>query len=254
MTKKRATAKDGAKAPDDELLEKLLAQFREAEEQTREERTAAERDRDYYDLKQHTEDEIAALEKRGQPVVTTSRLKSKIDSLLGYEKRGRTDPKAYPRTPQHEKDADAATDALRFVCDQNRFQTITSNVAENLFLEGVGACTVTVAQVNGEPDVRVTWVPWDRYYRDPHSRDRHFADKKFDGIVLWYDEDDILDMFPGSEAVIEHAYSCSTEGDDDTFQDRPKFTWADKARKRVRVMVHVVCSSGSLPGAPSGYA
>jgi hypothetical protein len=231
------------KAPNlapDELLEKLLQQFREAEDQTQDERALAERDRDYYDLKQHTDDELKALKDRGQPVVTTSRLKSKIDTLLGYEKRGRADPKAFPRTPKHEQDADAVTDSLRFVCDQNRFQSIKSNVAENLFIEGVGACTVTAVPVQGgeDYDIRITLVPWDRYYRDPHSRDRHFADKKYDGVVVWTDEDDLLEQFPGSEEVIQAAYGAATEGGTDTFEDRPKFIWADTQRKRIRVMQH----------------
>jgi hypothetical protein len=236
MKKKTAAAGDSS----DALLETILEQFREAEDQTQEERALAQRDRDYYDLKQHSAEEIEALKKRGQPVVTTSRLKSKIDTLLGYEKRGRSDPKAYPRTPKHEKDAEAATDALRFVCDQNRWQTIKSNVAENLFLEGIGACTVTVAENKrtGDVDVKLTLVPWDRYYRDPHSRDRHFADKAYDGIVLWKDETELLETYPDCEDVLKGAFDNATEGAVDTYEDRPKFTWADTSRRRVRVLQH----------------
>src|SRR5690606_22855500 len=111
--------------------------------------------------------ELEVLRKRKQPVVTTARLKKKIDSLIGFEKRQRTDPKAFPRTPKHESDAESATDALRFVCDQNNFQQIRSGVAENLFIEGLGAATVGVRQSRDGFDVTITRVPWDRYYRDP---------------------------------------------------------------------------------------
>lgn len=241
----------------DDKLESLLQQFRESQDQTQAARERSERDRDFYDGIQWTEEEIATLQARKQPVVTSNRIKPKIDSLIGFEKRQRTDPKAYPRTPQHDKDAEAATDALRFVCDRNSFQQVRSEVAESLFIEGAGAATVgMVKRPNGDMDVAITPVPWDRFYADPHSRRRDYKDAGYLGVVVWMDEADALTEFPGKDDVIQ---SCYADGDDDgdSYSDRPKIVWSDRARKRVRVLQHrwkekgvwktaIVCRGGYL--------
>lgn len=227
----------GKEAPDHE---KLLRQFEEAFDDSTDERRDAERDRDYYDGIQLTDDEIATLQARRQPIVISNRIKPKVDSLLGFEKRQRTDPRAYPRTPKHDQDAQAATDSLRYVCDQNRFQQLRSDVAESVFVEGVGAGTVTVVKrPNGVLDVALTLVPWDRFYRDTHSRARDFSDANYMGVVVWMDESDALATFPGKQDIIAGCYennSGSIEGE--TYGDRPKVTWSDQKRKRIRVMQH----------------
>ena len=79
--------------------EKMLRQFEESFDNTQDARRDAEVARDYYDGKQLTADELAALAARKQPPVISNRIKPKIDALLGFEKRQRTDPKAYPRNP-----------------------------------------------------------------------------------------------------------------------------------------------------------
>ncbi|KRA74260.1 hypothetical protein ASD78_12265 [Lysobacter sp. Root667] len=237
-------------------VDRLLLQFEESFDQTQNERKLSERDRDYYDNSQLTDEELATLAKRGQPPVISNRIGPKIDALLGHEKRMRTDPRAYPRTPQHQEDAESVTDAVRFVCDSNRFSEIRSSVAENVFIEGIGAATVTVRMVNGQPEVEITDIPWDRFYRDPHSRRPDFSDADFMGVVLWMDEARAIGMFPDKKDIIQ---GCYTEGVSigDTFDDRPKVTWSDEKRKRIRVLQHrwieggkwmtaVLCRSGYL--------
>ena len=69
-------------------------------------RQASERDRDYVDHKQWTTEEAKSLEERGQAPVVINRTKTKVNLLTGIERDQRRDPKALPRTPQHEQDAD----------------------------------------------------------------------------------------------------------------------------------------------------
>lgn len=214
----------------------LVEQFEEAFDQTQDERSAAERDRDYYDGKQFTAEEEETLRQRGQPVVISNRIGPKVDALLGHERRMRADPKAYPRTPKHEQEAESVTDAIRFVCDSNRFSAIRTAAAENLAIEGIGAATVTVS-MGKTADVKITHVPWDRFYRDPHSRKRDFSDAQFLGVVLWMDEAEALQKFPGKEDVVQGCYTDS-ETVGDTFDDRPSVSWSDRKRKRIRVLQH----------------
>ena len=78
---------------------------------TEESRQLSERDRDYYDHKQWTTEEIAKLTKRKQAPIVVNRVKPKIDGLVGLVSVRNSDPKAYPRTQKHEKSAEACTDA-----------------------------------------------------------------------------------------------------------------------------------------------
>lgn len=233
----------------EELLTLCKQQFRDAYDQSWDERVLAQQCRDYYIGNQWTADEIDILRQRGQPVIVSNRIFPKINSLIGYEKSRRTDPKAYPRTPKHTQDAEGATDALRFVMDVNNFDETRSDAAEYVMIEGCAACTVTVAECyDGELDVVVTMVDWDRFYRDPHSRRRDFSDAKFLGVVLWMDEDDALEQFgldnegrpiPEVEEILTGTYDVNDGGYvGDTYEDRPKLTWGDRNRKRIRVLQH----------------
>lgn len=244
---------------DPERLTTILRQFEDAFDASWPERQRAEQCRDYYDGFQWSQDELDTLRERKQPPTTANRIAPKINALIGYEKTRRTDPKAYPRTPRHEKDAESATDALRYITEKNCFDEIRSSVAENLFIEGCGAVTVTVEKAKDGWEVCFNEVPWDRFYRDPHSRKRDFSDARYMGAVLWMDEDEALQKFdstPGIEDIVSGAYSkvgLAVE----TYDDRPKLQWCDTERKRIRVLQHrwiqdgvwhcaTVCAGGFL--------
>jgi hypothetical protein len=113
-------------------LDKLLKWYDDADEASLDSRENSERDRDYYDGYQWTDDEIETMTKRGQPPIVVNRIRRKINYVLGYEQRLRTDPRAMPRTPKHEEAAKAATDALRYIVETNRFDRLKSSVFANL--------------------------------------------------------------------------------------------------------------------------
>ena len=54
-----------------------------------------------------TEEQIKALNKRKQPVVTFNRIARKLNGVVGLIDRLKQDPKAYPRTPKHEEGAES---------------------------------------------------------------------------------------------------------------------------------------------------
>lgn len=219
-----------------EDLSLLVRRFEEAENMTREARELSERDRDYYDGKQLTAAERAALRKRGQPEVVINRIKPKVEFMRGFERRMRSDPKAFPRNPQDEGVANAATDALRFVADQNDFDETRSSVYENMIVEGYGAAEVTVVpSAAGDYDVTITRVPWDRIFYDPHSRLPDFSDAKYLGIVIWMDKAEALELYGDRAEAIENTMT-GAQGID-TYGDRPGCgVWTDNRRTRVRVV------------------
>ena len=225
------------KATEGQSVERWCRQFEEAQEQGKDARELAERDRDYYDGHQLTDAEIQVLQQRGQPPVVFNRIKPKIDSLLGFERKMRTDPKAFPRTPKHEQEADSITDAIRYVLDDQRYSMKRSEVAENLFIEGAGAVTVTAVQGREGMDVVINHVPWDRFFYDPYSRMRDFGDASYLGIVIWMDAEEAGARFGEKAAELVESTLDNRDWAGDTFDDRPSQTvWADTKRKRVRVV------------------
>ena len=226
---------DNAKNLDD-VLDTVMRNFRSWEEQSEKSRAEAEEARDYFCGYQWTEEEKQALKNRKQPIVTDNKLADKVEYILGMEASSRTDPKAYPRTPDDESSAEAATDALRFVADHEQLDTVVSDIAENMCIEGFGGCEVDVTQVKDQVEIRITQSSWDRMYYDPYSSKRDFSDARFIGTFVWLDQAEAEAVWPDVdwEPVISGMVSVTPVN---TTDDKPKAElWYDKERKRVRVI------------------
>lgn len=221
------------------LLNDLVAKFEEADEARQTAAKLAARCRDYYNADQLTTQERAALEARKQPIVISNRVRRKIDWLRGLEMQSRTDPKAYPRTPAHEAGAEAITDALRFVCDDTDLDRKRSLAWDNMLVEGIGAIEVIHVTKPGkqEPDILINNYPYDMIFHDPHSRLHDFDDARYKGVVIWKDADDLTRQHPDKASEIE-AGIASGDTFSGNFNDKPTWkVWADKTRKRVRVVL-----------------
>jgi len=214
-------------------LETLIEYFEDAADASNDARVASERARDYYDGIQLTAAEIKELQRRKQPPTVFNRIQPKIDFLLGVETKNRTDPKAYPRTPNHDEAADAATDGIRYVCDNNNFDSISSNVFENELIEGTGGVAVEVDPETLE--IEINRFQWDRYFFDPHSREKDFSDIRYDGIVIWMDFEEAKEKWQGKALELENQMEVYTNGE--TYEDKPdERQWFDSNRNRVMVI------------------
>lgn len=251
-------------------------------------REMSERDRDYYDGYQWTPAEISVLKKRKQPIITINRIKRKIDAMVGIEQRGRVDPRAYPRNPQDEAAADAATKALVFVDDNTRFDHHRSAAFENVLVEGYGGVEVVVEERRGRPEVVINRLRWEEIFYDPYSREKDFSDASYLGCMKWMTVDQAVDLYgdvyqgdtesvdpesrregesakaEGLEEVLEQTMKWAL---DTTFEDRPATQisrWADTRQKRVRIAqmyyrkggvwhLSIFCGGGIIYEAESGY-
>lgn len=205
-------------------------------------RRLSERDRDYKDHKQWTEQEKKKLLARNQAAITVNRIRPKVEGLKGLLVQRKTDPKAYPRTPRHEEAAEVVTDGLRYVADNNDFDTLKLDVADNIFVEGYGAVHIGVEERGGDVSVKIDHIPWDRFYYDPHSRRLDFKDARFMGIILWMDKDHAIETFGLSEEQAERLMFEEKGDGDETLDDRP--AWVDRDNDRVRICQHYFIKDG----------
>lgn len=208
-------------------------------------RAEAEKARDYFDGRQFTAEEEAALKKRKQPITPENLVKPKIEGLCGLERQSRTDPQAYPRTQAHDEDANAATDSLRYVSDDQDLDIKFSRVFENMLVEGFGGVEVGVAKVKGQIDPKVTRIAQDRLYHDPYSAEHDFSDASFLGYVTWMDAAKAKLRYKDKEAVIDATINRGTSSSFDTFDDKPRYaSWYDSKRGRIRINTHYHVKDG----------
>lgn len=205
----------------------LIQWVTSAEEATQESREVSEKCRHYYDSRQWTDAEARALKKRKQAATVINRIKPKMDGLMGMEKANKTTAKAFPRTPKHEKSAEAATEAIRFVLQDNFYDQKRSAAWDTILLEGSGALEVTVRKKDFK--LIINQIPWDRLIYDEHSRRKDFSDARWLGQVVWMDLDQALEDYPDAKDVLEVLPSGTQ-----TYDDKPK--WYDSVRKRVKIV------------------
>lgn len=231
----------------------LLEMFRDAEEATWRSREKAARDLDYYDGKQWTEHEVRELKRRGQPAITLNLIRNKIDYLQGMERTQRTKPRALPRTPADEDQAEAATDALRFVADQNDYDDKRSRVWGDLLKVGWGGYEITAEEraaasrddmmgstamtpLSPYYDVKARRCQWDRMIWDPYSTEEDFSDASYRGMVVWMDRDQAIRKY--GEAAGQVFDETVAAEQFNTYADKPHLeTWVRHGtRRRVRIV------------------
>jgi len=214
-------------------LQTLIDHYENFINATYESRAESEKCRDYYDSYQLTDEEIRINNKRGQPSIVNNRIKVKIDFALGLERQVRTDPKAFPRTPKHDMDANTATDTVRYIMDNNDYNQKRSRAHKNLQIEGSCGYELNVKPGRDGFEITVNDIFWDRMFWDHYSRLEDFSEAKVKGVVIWMDHADGVNKFgKDKEDVLSLGYEYSSS---DTFEDKPSISWGDKTRKRVKV-------------------
>src|SRR3990167_8109808 len=217
----------------DDWHSKLVTWVNESDDATQKSRELSEKCRDYYDSRQWTAAEVAKLKSQKQAATVINRIKPKMDALMGMEKSAKTTAKAFPRTPKHEESAEAATESIRFVLQDNAFDQARSGVWENILIEGTGGCEIIAKPGGelGEGDMKIIirHIMWDRLIYDPHSRRKDFSDARYLGQVIWMDHDEAAALYPQGKDILETMQTGSS-----TYNDKPR--WMDTTRKRVKVV------------------
>jgi hypothetical protein len=197
--------------------------------------------RKYYHDKQWTAAELRKLKRRNQPVVTDNGIKRKIDFLVGVEQRMRRDPKGYPRRPDSDDDANVATQCIRFACEQNDWEGVSSDGMHNGLVSGIGVAFVGVrTNARGVRDVDLRRVDPARFVYDTRSINPDFSDARWMGIDIWQDIDEASEGLDEDKKKALRALCDKSNTIGSTASSKPVDTdqatqWGDFEHKRVRV-------------------
>lgn len=216
-------------------FERLKGFFREAEEALQEQRRLAFRDRDYFDNfdnDQWTDAEKRTLRRRKQQVSTDNQIKRKINGVLGYEQKSRSDPKVWPLKPGQDRAAEIATHVLDYIENNTRFDRKASKTAKDLAISGVEA----VHMEHGAEGIEITPITYDRFFYDPRSLEEDFSDARYMGYAEWLNLEDAQHLYPEHEDDLKSAVDGSG-GYDEGFEDKPYGVYVDTSAKRVRIVV-----------------
>jgi hypothetical protein len=200
--------------------------------------------RHYYHGDQWTKQEIEALRRRKQPVVTSNRIVRKIDAVVGLIERLRQDPKAYARTPQHDEGAELATATLRFVLDNNNWNSKSSRIARAGGIDGIAGIEYDLVPGDeDDPSLELHITYGDGFFYDPRSFDEGFTDARYLGVAKWIDNEQAKELFPNKadeiDDLIETGSDLTTEQD----FDKEK-TWINVNEKKVRLVDHWYIKGG----------
>ncbi len=238
---KRGIPPSERKAPDLATLKRWVTESQSLATDAREQSLL---DIDYYDGHQLTATEKAALAARKQPDIVINRARSAINGILGVTEQGKSEPRAFPRTPGDDDSADVATDTLRYIAEHNRFSRIKQDVFLNMLVPGTGAVLVGV---NEDNDVTIEQIRWEEFIVDQTSRRKDCADARWMGIAKWMYADDAAAMYPEARDSIQACVSQSGLIADITFQDRPDggggIQWTDSRQRRL-MMIEIYYREG----------
>lgn len=192
--------------------------------------------RRYYHCSQWTPAQVKELNKRKQPVVTFNRIARKINGVVGLIERLRQDPKAYPRTPQHEEGAELATAVIRYVLDEQEWNAKSPEVALNGAVDGIGGIEILLEEGDqGDMEVGFDVVEPDSFFYDPRSYRADFDDARYMGVGKWMDVETAQEMFPEHAKQLEALATDDSELSSEPDREQKWFAF-DGAKQLVRVV------------------
>jgi hypothetical protein len=195
----------------------------------------------YYHSAQFTAEQLRAYKARKQPVITFDRTSRKIDGLVGVVRKLRTDPKAFPKTQQHEGAADIATQVIRTICDQSKFEDLEAESARDGAVHGIGVSELTFEQGDhGDPDFKLQYVDPRTFFYDPRSVKADFSDARYMGTYKWVGLDELEEMVPGASERVNQGEDASYTT---AFDADREMLWVDE-KKRVRLVDHWYIEGG----------
>lgn len=191
---------------------------------------------DFYDNKQWTDEEKKELKARYQHPTIDNKIKEKVNGLLGYAEKRKTEIRAYPRN----KDVDSESasligKAIDFVADENYISSLKNDLLKSLIITGVQAVILDYDDTK-KSKISLREIKFDRFYYDIHSSKEDFSDACFLGGMIWLSEKGIKEMYPSAD--VSKAQGMGDYSYDLYTQDKPQWTATIKNENRFLITEH----------------
>lgn len=154
---------------------------------------------DLYHNRQYTQDQLAVLERRGQPAETFNVIKLFARMLVGYYSTIVNTVVASPVNPRDIPNATLLNDAIKAAFEDNRFDILGDQIKLQGLVSGVLCCEVTVEDTGSRdsfnrPINRVNYasVPDSQLVFDPSSKQDDYSDARYLHRFKWLTEDAII--------------------------------------------------------------
>lgn len=225
----------------EQLKKQYLSYLGAKNEEIKEQQNA----RRYYHGAQWTDAQVKAFNARKQPVVTYNRIGRKINAVVGLLERQRTDPKGYPRTPQHEEGAEIATAVLRYVCDEQEWASKSPVAGLCGAVDGIGGIELLLEQGDrGDVEIGMEDVDPSTFFYDPRSLKMDFSDARFMGTAKWADIDAAVELAPDKESEIRASVESGSELTTNPDHEQKWFADTDESGKKIRIVDHWYLKAG----------
>ena len=187
------------------LFRTLMGHYRRELDIQHENRLEMQRDEEFYDGEQYTEQERKILEDRGQVPLVFNILATAVDWMLGTERRGRTDYRVLPRREEGGKSAERKSQLLKYVSDVNNTQFHVSRAFAKSIKAGLGwlECGVQ-SEDNGEP-IYERFEDWRTILADSAADELDLSDARYMFRTKWADLDAAVKRFPDRKPILEKA-------------------------------------------------
>lgn len=185
---------------------------------------------------QWTSEEIDQLNRRKQPVVVNNKTKRKINGIIGTLRRIKQDPKAYPRTPQHDQGAELATAALRYALERSLWERKDPIAALECAIDGIGGIEFNIVQGDQEDtEIDIDVVYTDSFFYDPSSYDDSFDDAIYMGVAKWLDLEKAIEQYPEHKEKLEASVEAGSELTTESDREQRWFQ-SEGDRRRIRLV------------------
>ena len=172
-----------------------------------------QRNFEYYDGEQWTDDEKHEIEERGQQPTVINTIRPTIDMVCAQEVERRADIQVCGREESDCNMADLLTALLKHVFDDCNFEYYHSLGFKEAAMGGRSWLEATVkTDERGKDIIRVQHVPWENVYLDPYSRKPDASDARFIIKIKWIDRDTLKILYPEKEALIDSVFDDDYKG------------------------------------------
>lgn len=187
---------------------------------------------------QWTSEQIRQLNARKQPIVTVNKISRKIHGVVGTLAKLKQDPKAYPRTPDHEEGAELATATLRYSMDSSEWEAKDPICAEYAAVDGFGGVELNLIPGDqGDPEIDLDVINPDSFFYDPRSYKHDFSDARYMGVGKWLELDEAIELYPEHEDDLRASLQSGSEL---TSEPDREYHWflTDGEIRRIRLVEH----------------